>query len=144
VVDEQTLVDDVGELAFEAAPGLCGGFGFGEFALVVVTAGARVAGLADRDDVYCGVELAVAGAGESMASLVAAGGFDRGSTAVAGVVMPAGETGDVAAVSQDFRGQDGTEAVDVSQGAAGGFQRHDTKTKNCSTRKLQMQNEVNI
>jgi hypothetical protein len=74
-------------------------------------------------DVYCGVVLAVAGAGESMASLVAAGGFDRGSTAVAGVVVPAGETGDVAAVSQDFRGEDGTEVVDVSQGAAGGFER---------------------
>jgi hypothetical protein len=41
--------------------------------------------------------------------------------------MPAGETGDVAAVRQDFPGADGTKAVDVSQGTAGGFQRHDQR-----------------
>lgn len=64
MVGEQPLVDHVGQLPFQAAAGLGGGLGSGELALVVVAAGAGVAGLADGDDVHGGVELAVAGAGE--------------------------------------------------------------------------------
>lgn len=78
---------------------------FGEFSLVVVVAaGAWVACLTDRDDVQGGVELAVAGPGEPVTALVAAGGVDRGGAAVAGVVMPTGESGYVTTMGEDLRG----------------------------------------
>jgi hypothetical protein len=61
VIGDQMPMDDVGQVALECASSLLGSLGVGQFALVVGLAGARVADLADRDDVQGGVELAVAG-----------------------------------------------------------------------------------
>lgn len=89
-----------------------------QFAAVAGLAGPRVAGLANRDDVDGGVELAVARSGQAMAAAVSAGRFDGGGAAVAGEVVLAGEAGHVAAVSEDLCGEDSAEAVDLGERAA--------------------------
>jgi hypothetical protein len=55
VVGDEVGMDDVGQVAFQAAAGLVGGLGLGEFASVVGLAGAGVADLADGDEVQGGV-----------------------------------------------------------------------------------------
>lgn len=72
MVVEEVAVDDVGELALEAASGFLGCLELGELAVVVLASEAPVSGLDDGGGVQSGVELAVACAVESMASDVAA------------------------------------------------------------------------
>jgi hypothetical protein len=74
-------VDDVGQASLERPAGLGWGLAFVQLAQVVAAAGSRVAGLADRDGVQDGVELAVAAGIEPVALLVAAGGV-QGAVAV--------------------------------------------------------------
>jgi hypothetical protein len=84
VVVVEVAVDDLGELAFEAAEGFGGGLLFGSFALVVGAAGSGVHGLHAGGDVQGVVEGSVAGSGEAVAGLLAAGDLDRGGAGVAG------------------------------------------------------------
>jgi hypothetical protein len=72
VVVVEVAVDDLGELAFEAAEGFGGGLLFGSFALVVGAAGSGVHGLHAGGDVQGVVERSVAGSGEAVAGLLAA------------------------------------------------------------------------
>ena len=74
---DEVSVEDVGEASFEGASRLGRGLSFGEFALVVNPAGARVAGLDERDGVQGGVELPVAGGVQSVAAAFTAGGLQR-------------------------------------------------------------------
>ena len=64
----EVAVDDLGELAFEAAERFGGGLVLGLFALVVGAAGAGVHGLDAGGHVQRVVERAVAGAGEAVAA----------------------------------------------------------------------------
>ena len=109
MIGEQVTVDDVGELPFEAAAGFLGSLGFDQLALVVGLPWAGVADLADRDQVQGGIELAVAGPVQPMAANITAGGLDRGGAGVAGEVVAAGESGDVAGVAEQFGGQHGAD-----------------------------------
>ena len=84
----------------------------------MIATGPGVAGLADGDDVDRGVQLPVARPGQPVAADVSAGRLDRRGAAVAGVVVPAGEAGHVAAVGDDLRGQDGAEPSDLGQVSA--------------------------
>src|SRR5215212_9935099 len=102
VVGSQVAVDDLGELALEAAQGFGGGLMLGLLALVVGAAGAGVHGLDAGGQVQGVVEGSVAGAGESVAALIAAGDLDRGGAGVAGVVVGVGEAGDVTGVAEDL------------------------------------------
>jgi hypothetical protein len=120
MVGDQVVVDDVGQVSFEASSGFLGGLGLGELALVVGLPGAGVADLADRDDVQRAVELAVVGAVEPVAAQIAAGGLDRRGAGGAGVVVAVGEAADVTGVAEDLGGQDRAEAVDLGEGRAAG------------------------
>jgi hypothetical protein len=80
-VGQDASVDDVGQPALERPAGLGGGLALAELAQVVAAPRSRVAGLADRDGVEGGVELAVAAGVEPVALLVAAGGV-TGAVAV--------------------------------------------------------------
>jgi transposase len=60
LVGQDAPIDDVGQASLERPAGLGGGLGLAELAQVVAAAGSGVAGLADRDGVQGGVELAVA------------------------------------------------------------------------------------
>jgi hypothetical protein len=81
LVGQDASVDDVGEASLQRPAGLGWGLAFGELAQVVVAAETGVAGLADRDGMQGGVELAVAAGVEPVALLVAAGGV-QGAVAV--------------------------------------------------------------
>jgi hypothetical protein len=81
LVGQDAPVDDVGQAPLERSAGLGGGLALAELAQVIGVAGSGVAGLADRDGVQGGVELAVAAGVEPMALLVAAGGI-QGAVAV--------------------------------------------------------------
>src|SRR3954449_13518434 len=105
LISGDAAVDGVAEPTLERPPSLRGGLLLVEFALVEVPPGSAGADLADRDQVQGAVELAVAGSGEPVTALVTAGGLDGGGTAVAGVVMPAGEPSDRSGVTDDLRGQ---------------------------------------
>jgi hypothetical protein len=72
VVVSEVAVDDLGELALEAAQGFGGGLVLGLLACVVRAAGAGVHGLDAGGEVQGVVEGAVAGPGEPVAALVAA------------------------------------------------------------------------
>jgi hypothetical protein len=76
-------VEDVGEASFECAACLGRCLSLAEFALVVDTAWAEVAGLDQRDGVQGGVELPVAGGVESVAAAFPAGGLKWGGAGVA-------------------------------------------------------------
>ena len=115
MVVAEVAVDDFGELALEAAQGFGGGLVLGLFALVVGAAGSGVHGLDAGGQVQGVVEGSVAGAGESVAALVAAGDLDRGGAGVAGVVVGVGEAGDVAGVAEDLGGQDVADAEDLGE-----------------------------
>jgi hypothetical protein len=60
LVGQDAPVDDVGEASLERSTGLSGGLAFAELAQIVAAAGSGVTGLADRDGVQGGVEMAVA------------------------------------------------------------------------------------
>jgi hypothetical protein len=81
LVGQDAPIDDIGQASLERSAGLSGGLALAELAQVVAAAGAGVAGLADRDGVQGGVELAVAAGIEPMPLLVAAGGI-QGAVAV--------------------------------------------------------------
>ncbi len=118
MVGQQPLVDDVRQLTFEAASGLGGCLCLAELPPVVILSGTRVAGLAHGDDVDGSIELVVARPGQAVPAVVAAGRFDWRGAAVAGVVVPAREAGDVTAVRDDLGGDDRPEAVHLGEGAA--------------------------
>src|SRR5205823_6435071 len=70
-VGEEGAVDDVGEAAAEEPERLLGRVALLDASLEVLAAERRLAGLRDRDPVQRRVDLAVAGAGESVAGGVA-------------------------------------------------------------------------
>jgi hypothetical protein len=118
IVDEVS-VEDVGEASFEGSSGFGGGLPFADLALVVEPSGAWVAGMAECDGVQGGVELPVAGGVEPVAAAFAAGGFQWCGSGVAGEVVGGRETGDVADVAEDLRGDDVSDTVDVGDGRVG-------------------------
>jgi hypothetical protein len=59
LVGQDASVDDVGQASLQRPAGLGWGLAFAQLAQVVAAPGSRVAGLADRDEMQGGVELAV-------------------------------------------------------------------------------------
>jgi hypothetical protein len=112
-VGEELAVDGVADASFQGAEGFFAGLAFGLFAFVVGAAGGVVADLSDRREVQGVVELAVASRVESVPGPWPGRGLDRGGGVVAGVVPGGREPGDVAAVAEDDRRDDGADAVDV-------------------------------
>src|SRR5829696_8261235 len=66
LVGQDAPVDDVGQASLERSTGLSWGLAFAQLAQVVAAAGSGIAGLADRDGVQGGVELAVAAGVDSL------------------------------------------------------------------------------
>jgi hypothetical protein len=81
LVGQDASVGDVGQASLQRSAGLGWGLASAELAQVIAAPGSRVAGLADRDEMQGGVELAVAAGVEPVALLVAAGGV-QGTVAV--------------------------------------------------------------
>src|SRR3954451_11995351 len=106
LISGEMAVDGVAEPAFQRPSSLGRGLRLGEFPLVELPARALGADLADRDEVQGAVELTVAGSGEPVAAVFAAGGLDRCGAAVAGVVVAGREPVHPAAVADDLRGED--------------------------------------
>ncbi len=77
-VGDELFVDGVRQASFQAAEGFSRCFAVGEFASVVGAAFGVVAELDDGHDVQGPVDASVAGSGEAVASMVAAGGVDWG------------------------------------------------------------------
>src|SRR5215212_6430572 len=123
MVSHQVPVDHVGELPLERAAGLLGRLGLAQLALVVDLSWARVADLADRDEMQGSVELPVAAPVQPMAAHIPAGGFDGGGAGGAGEVVTVGETGEIAGVPQDLGGKHGPEPEHLGQGRAAGCDR---------------------
>src|SRR3954454_17591297 len=113
-------VDRVAEAAFQRPPGLGRGLRLAEFALVKLPSDAAGADLTDRDQMQRPIQLTVAGSGEPVAALLAAGGLDRRGAAVAGVVVAAREPFDWAAVPVAVRRQHGRVSVDLRDARPGG------------------------
>ena len=103
-------VDGAGEVSFEAAEGFAAALPFGLFAFHVGACGRVDAGLGDRDLVQGPVELAVAAAVESVASVFAAACFEWCDAGVAGELGVGGEAVDRADLAEQFRGRDGAAA----------------------------------
>src|SRR5215211_1215878 len=95
LVGQDAPVDDVGQASLERSTGLSWGLAFAQLAQVVAAAGSGIAGLADRDGVQGGVEVAVAAGVEPVALLVAAGSVQGGGGGVAGEVILAGKATNV-------------------------------------------------
>ena len=112
-VGEKLPVDDVADAPLEGPERFLLRLGFGQLACVVEVAGVIVGDLGEGRGVDGVVDLPVASGVEPVAGLGARGGFDGGGAVVAGVVPGGREPADVAAVSEDDRGADGTDAVDV-------------------------------
>lgn len=117
VVSEQGSVDDLDELPLEGTEGLVGCLGFGEFAILVGTAGTGSADLGPGDQVNRGGEGPVAAAVDPLTEVGAAGGVNGGGAGVTGVVIWAVEAGDVAAVPDELDRQHGADAKDLQQSA---------------------------
>ncbi|MGX7671139.1 SDR family oxidoreductase [Plantactinospora sp. DSM 117369] len=69
MIFDEVSVENVGDASFQGAARLGGCLSLTEFALVVDTAGAGIAGLDQRDGVQGGVQLSVAGGIESVAAV---------------------------------------------------------------------------
>jgi hypothetical protein len=110
-VGDELFVDGVGQASFQAAEGFSGCLALGEFASVVGAAFGVVAELDDGHDVEDSVDASVAGSGEAVASMVAAGGVDRSGAVPAGEVVAVGESADVTDVAEDAGGTGGTDTV---------------------------------
>lgn len=74
-----------------------------------------------RDDMERVIQLAVAGAGETVSLHVSGRDLDGRDTAVRGEGSGRAESTDAAGVSQDLRGGHGADAVDAGQLGAGGL-----------------------
>ena len=88
-------VDRVAQTAFQRSSCFGGSFHLGEFLLVVVSALAAGADLAQCHEVQRPVELSVTGPGEPVSAVLTAGGLNRCGPAVAGVVMSGRESTDL-------------------------------------------------
>lgn len=102
-VGDELFVDGVGQASFEAADGLLGCFAVGEFASVVGAALGVVVELDDGHDVQDSVDASVAGSGESMALVIAAGCVDGCCAVAAGEVVVSGDSGVMSATSLRMR-----------------------------------------
>jgi hypothetical protein len=121
LIGQDAAVDGVGDASFQAAAGLFDGLVFGNLAAVVIAPGTGVAGLGDGSDVDGGVELPVPSSREPVGLLVAARDVDRCGARVAGVVLLVGKAANVAGQSEDIRGGEEPDALDLGErGAAGG------------------------
>jgi hypothetical protein len=69
LVGQDAPVDDVGQAALEGSTGLGWGLALAELAQVVAAPRSRIAGLADRDEVEGGIQLAVAAGVDSLGRL---------------------------------------------------------------------------
>src|SRR6185437_13541190 len=94
LISGEMAVDRVAEAAFQRSPGLRRGLRLCQFALVELSPRTAGADLADRDQVQRPIQLTVPGAGEPVATLLAAGRFDWCGAAVAGIVVSAREPHD--------------------------------------------------
>ena len=81
LVGQDAPIDHVGQASLQRPAGLSWGLALAELAQVVAAPRSRVAGLADRDEMQGGIQLAVAAGVAPVALLVAAGGI-QGAVAV--------------------------------------------------------------
>jgi hypothetical protein len=106
VIRSERAVYDLGELPLQATQGLPRRLVLSELALVVLLAETRVHRLHPRSEVERVIQRAIPGTTQPVTANVAAGGFDRGSSCVAGVVARGCEARDVPSVTQDLRRDD--------------------------------------
>jgi hypothetical protein len=103
----ETGEDSAADLAFQRAGRFFAGLALGQFLLEAGAApAAGVAGLGDRGHVDGVVEAAVAAPGQPVDLPAAGGHLDRRSAVAGGEVIAAGETGGMADVAEDRRGDD--------------------------------------
>jgi hypothetical protein len=82
LVGQDAPVDDVGQAPLQRPAGLGGGLALAQLAQPIAAAGSGVAGLADRDEMQGGIQLAVATGVEPVTLLIAAGGIQGRGGAV--------------------------------------------------------------
>src|SRR3954447_21579804 len=112
---DEVAEDQVRQASFQGAAGLGGGLVLCDLAAVEVLFGAGAAGLADGDDVDRGIELSVTQPAQAVPSVLAAGGVKGCGAVVAGVVVAGGEAADVAAVTENLRGDDRPDPADLGE-----------------------------
>src|SRR5450756_2021536 len=124
LVGDEMAIDDLRELALQAAERLARGLVLGELASVVVAPGARMHRLDPRREVKRVVERAVTTARKSVAGHLAARDLDRRGAGVAREAIRRPEPGDVPDVAEDLGRQDVADADDVREGRVAGGNRH--------------------
>ena len=117
-VGDELSVDGVGDLSFERAECFFAAVAFGDLASVVDASGGVVAGLGDRGDVQCVVQLAVPVGVQSVPVVGCRRCRDRCGGVVAGVVTGGREAADVAGVAEDVGGHDRADTVHVGDRGA--------------------------
>jgi hypothetical protein len=108
-------VDDVGEVAFQAAAGLAGALAFADFPVEVGARSRVPARLHHRDRVERVVQLPVAAAVEAVALDATAGGGDGRGAGVSGECGLAVEAADAARLTEDLGGDNRANAADREQ-----------------------------
>ena len=112
-VGEEFPVDGVADPSFQRSECFLACLPFDLFALVIRVSGRVVRDLCDRGDVDRVVQLAVPARVEPVPYAWSGGRFDRGGAVVAGVVPRGWEASRVAAVADEVRGEDWSDAEHV-------------------------------
>ena len=120
-VADQAPVDHVGQPPLKAAQGFFVALPVGSFAHVVGAARAVALELGDGHGVQAAVELAVPGAGESVAHDVSGGHLDGGGAGVGGERGGGAEAVHVPDPGEDLPGVEVTDSAQLGQGAAAGL-----------------------
>jgi hypothetical protein len=110
------VVDDAGEVSFEAAERFAAALSVCSAAVEVSACRWVDAGLGDRDLVEGPVDLAVAAAVEAVALDATAAGFERGDASVAGELGVACEAFDRADLTEQLCGSHWSAAWELAQG----------------------------
>ncbi len=118
MIRSERAVHDLGELPLQAAQGLTWCLLLGELAAVVLLAETRMHRLHARSEVERVVQRAIPCSTQAMTAYVTAGGFDRSSAGVAGVVSRGGKACDVPGVTEDLGRQHIADPQDLRQRAA--------------------------
>jgi len=116
------FVDAVGDVAFEVADGFFGGFASGELFLVVgVSFAVGSADLGEGGGVEGLVESAVSSSVESVSDGSSAAGFEGCCAVGHGELGFGGVAGGVSDLADDLGGGEVSDAVDLGEGGAAGF-----------------------
>src|SRR5665811_197886 len=105
LIGHEAAIDDLGQLALEAAQRFTRRLVLGDFALVMVSTEPRMHGLNAGGEVERGVERPVAVPRQAMPSDLSARHFDRRRAGVTGEAIRGGEAAYVAGVAEDLRSE---------------------------------------